>query len=159
MIHRRRRRNRRVTHNAFSIRRIWDSLLGDEIRPTEIGLALFFFLVRGTYLIHYGTRHPGVEVFLRSMGLNELRVGVLCWIAAALHLYSAGTNYQWWRIGASIWGVALSLAIVTTFYGAGHQWQPVAFVWITVLLTEAFLLFRHFLGPYDDHDPPNNHDP
>lgn len=145
-------RKREIRNGGFSFHRLWISFWTDEVRPIEIGLALFFLTVRGTYLLYYGYRHPGVEHFLRTLDLTEQRVGYLCLSAALLHLYAAGTCHQGWRVVASIAGIMLSLTIIVTFVDAAPQWQPIGVIWLSVLLTESYLLLRHFLGPYDESD-------
>lgn len=133
----------------FLFKRLWMSFLTDEVRPVEIVLAVFFFLIRGTWLFGYGYYHPGIEHFLRGVGLTEHRLAACCYLAAGLHLWSAGTACRWKRVAASIFGIALAMAIITTFGAVEPHWHPVAVVWFSVLSMECYLLFRHFLGPYD----------
>lgn len=131
---------------GFSWTRLWQMLFFDPTRLIEFLLAMFFFLVRGSFLLWLGYRHPGIEYFLASVGLSEHRLGFLCIVQAAFQGYASVTERHGLRAWAGVSGLALCVAVNITFNEVEPRWHPVAVVWLTAGLFEVYVIFRNFMA-------------
>ncbi len=130
---------------GFSWPRVWMTSVTESTRLLEILLGVFFFLLRGAFLVLFGYTYGPVEVFLASVQLNEGRLGVLCLIVGCFHVYGAGTNRPTLRAVVAGAGLMLSVVVIVAFNSAGPEWHPVTMVWISVLATEFYIVVRHFI--------------
>ena len=128
-----------------SWKRLWVSFTRDETRLVEILMGLFFYALRGSFLVHFGAYNVPVELFLRDMGLSESRVGALCLVMAGAHLLAAATTYPGLRGTVATAGLALSLTVIGAFRNVEPHWHPVAWVWVTAAAFEFYILWRHFI--------------
>ncbi len=129
---------------GFSVRRLIYALWYDPTAILEIAVGLWFFLLRGSWLVYYGYTNPGIEYFLSQVHLSEAKLGLLCVIAGIGHIVAAGTHYYRLRAAMAAFGVLLGMIVILTFQEVEAHWHPVAVVWASVVFIEFTLMVRNF---------------
>lgn len=132
---------------GFSWRRLARALFEERTCTLEAILGLVFILIRGVALIGYSYYTPGIESYLKLVGLSESRLGWLCIIIGLLHPYGAGTLRFRFRAWISAFVILLSIAVIMAVMQGGPAiTRPIAVVWMSILICEVFLAFRNWLA-------------
>ena len=141
----RRATDTRPIERRFRWRRLVFALANEPTRQLEVGLALFFFMLRGLFLLRFGYSQTRVEAFLVEVHLSESLLGLLCVAGGLMHLYAAGTEWPRLRAVVALGGAGLAITVIVAFKGAEPEWHPVATVWLSVLVAEFFVMVRHYM--------------